>query len=46
VTVYVEFKALGKKATKYQLHTIEKMREHGANVYIIDNLEDFKNVMS
>jgi|TARA_R110000796_G_scaffold81106_1_gene178917 hypothetical protein len=45
-TVYVEFKAPGKHATKYQLHTIEKIRDHGANVYIIDNLEDFINVMS
>ena len=35
-----------KHATKYQLHTIEKIRDHGANVYIIDNLEDFINVMS
>ena len=46
LTVYVEFKAFGKNATKYQLHTIKKMREHGVNVYIIDNLEDFMNVMS
>ena len=45
-TVYVEFKAPGKHATKYQLHIIAKIREHGATVHIIDNLEGFINVMS
>lgn len=46
VTVYVEFKAPSKQPTKYQLHTINKMRLHGAVVHVIDNLEDFTNVMS
>ena len=46
LTVYVEFKALGKLPTKYQLHTIGKIRAKGATVYVIDNLEDFINVMS
>ena len=46
LTVYVEFKAPGKQPTKYQLHTIAKMQAHGATVHVIDNLEDFINVMS
>ena len=46
LTVYIEFKAPSKLPTKYQLHTIEKMRSHGAEVYVIDNLEDFIDVMS
>ena len=45
-TVYVEFKAPGKLPTKYQLHTIKKIRDHGATVHVIDNLEDFIHVMS
>lgn len=46
LTVYVEFKAQGKHATKYQLHNIQKMESYGAIVHIIDNLEDFIDVMS
>ena len=45
-TVYVEFKAPGKQATKYQLHTIAKMQSYGVTVHIIDNVEDFINAMS
>ena len=45
-TVYIEFKAPGKQATKYQLHTIAKMTAHGAIVHVIDNIGDFINVMS
>ncbi len=45
-TVYVEFKAPGKLPTKYQLHTIAKMRAKGATVHVIDDLKDFINVMS
>lgn len=46
LTMYVEFKTPGKLPTKYQLHTINKMRLHGAVVHIIDDVEDFTNVIS
>jgi hypothetical protein len=37
--VFVEFKATGKKATKQQIATHEKIREQGFDVFVIDNLE-------
>lgn len=43
--VFVEFKALGKKPTKLQERIITRLRENGATVHVIDNLEDFINVM-
>lgn len=46
LTVYVEFKTPGKHPTKYQLHIMNKMREQGAIVHVIDNMADFINVMS
>lgn len=46
LTVYVEFKAPGKKPTKLQERVIARMRKHGAIVHVIDNLGDFINVMS
>ena len=45
-TVYVEFKAPGKLPTKYQLHIMAKIRAAGGVAHVIDNLEDFINVMS
>ena len=45
-TVFVEFKAFGKKPTQYQQHTIDKMSAHGATVFVIDDFEGFKHVMS
>ena len=44
--VFVEFKALGKKPSVYQQHTIRKMQSKGAIVHIIDNIEGFINAMS
>jgi hypothetical protein len=46
LTIYIEFKRLGKKPTKLQLHTHEKMREKGAKVYVVDNVEQGKEVFS
>lgn len=37
--VFVEFKQKGKKPTKLQYSTIEKMKEYGASVYVIDSVE-------
>lgn len=38
-TIFVEFKAPGKKPTKLQAHTHEKLREQGYEVYVIDSVE-------
>lgn len=37
--IFIEFKAPGKKATKLQLHVHDKMRAHGAEVFVVDSLE-------
>jgi hypothetical protein len=37
--VFVEFKATGKKATKQQIATHEKIRSQGFEVHVIDNIE-------
>ena len=37
--VFVEFKAPGKKPTKLQAHTHEKLRKQGYEVYVIDSIE-------
>lgn len=42
VTVYVEFKAPGKKPTGLQLRTHDKIRKAGATVLIIDDIEQGK----
>lgn len=43
--VFVEFKAPGKQPTKLQTSVINLMRGRGATVHVIDNYEDFTNVM-
>ena len=37
--VFIEFKAPGKKPTKLQAHTINKIRDAGCEVWICDNVE-------
>lgn len=44
--VFVEFKAPGKKPTKLQQRTIDKIREKGAEVLVIDDVEKFKELLS
>ena len=41
----IECKAPGKLPTPRQRHTIDKLREHGADVYVIDNVEDAKKLV-
>lgn len=43
--VFVEFKATGEQLRPLQQRVIDKMREHGATVYVVDSLEGFINVM-
>jgi hypothetical protein len=38
----VEFKAPGKEPTPLQWLEIADMRAHGATVFVIDNIEEFK----
>lgn len=38
--VFVEFKQRGKKPTEHQATEIERLRDKGAEVYVIDNIED------
>lgn len=42
VIFFIEFKAPGKKPTKYQQKTIEKFRKQKIDVFVIDNIEDGK----
>jgi hypothetical protein len=37
---FIEFKAPGEKATKLQDHIHDVMRGHGANIFIIDNIDN------
>lgn len=36
--IFIEFKAPGKRATKLQNYLHDKMRSHGAEVFVIDSL--------
>ena len=44
--VFVEFKATGEKLRPLQVKIIDKMREQGATVHVIDSVEGFIDVMS
>ncbi|AZU97911.1 VRR-NUC domain protein [Vibrio phage LP.1] len=45
VTIYIEFKATGQKPRKLQEITFDKMRAHGAKVFVVDSIEDGKAVL-
>lgn len=45
VTMYVEFKREGEKATRQQLRRHEQIRAQGIPVFVIDNLEDAYEVL-
>lgn len=45
VIFFVEFKAPGKKPTVLQEHTIEKFKQRGVDVYVIDNIPDGKRLI-
>ncbi|MCF1458341.1 MAG: VRR-NUC domain-containing protein [Shewanella sp.] len=42
---FIEFKAPGKKPSRAQAAMFQKMRSFGANVYIIDNIEQGKELI-
>lgn len=43
--VFVEFKRKGEKPRKLQEFTISLMRQHGADVAVVDNFSDFKEML-
>lgn len=43
---FVEFKAPGKKPTKLQEAKIRILRRMGFQAHVIDNLDDFKNLLT
>lgn len=44
-TVWVEFKATDEEPRLSQVLEHEEMREHGAELYVVDSVADFKQVM-
>jgi len=42
---FVEFKDFGKHPTKLQQHFHRQLESVGMNVYVVDNLESFEEVM-
>lgn len=42
---FVEFKRLGEKPTPLQLEEHKEMLSYGLTVYVIDNYDDFKNLI-
>lgn len=44
--IFVEFKAPGKQPSKLQGRTIERMRNAGCTVLVIDDIEDFKHAFA
>lgn len=45
IVLFVEFKSPGRKTTKLQSYTIEKLKYNNAHVYIIDNISDGKQLI-
>lgn len=43
--VWVEWKKFGEEPDPHQIERIREIKEHGGEVYVFDNLEDFKKVM-
>ena len=46
VTFFIEFKATGKKPTKLQLWTHEKLRDQGFKVYVVDDIDQGKQIIN
>lgn len=42
---FIEFKRKGRKPTALQTKTIEEMKSHGAEVYVIDNVQAGKELI-
>ena len=45
-TVLIEFKQLGKKATKLQQHVIDKLKTELIPVYVVDSVESGKDIFN
>ena len=46
VTILIEFKAPGKKASKLQLHHIDKLTAQLIPVYVVDDIEQGKDIFN
>ena len=46
ITLLIEFKQLGKKATKLQQHHINKLREQLIPVYVVDSILQGKGIFN
>ena len=46
IVILIEFKAPGKKPTPLQNRTHEKLRAEGMEVYVIDNINDGKDLLA
>ena len=44
-TLFIEFKATGEKPRKLQLEIIKQMREKGAVVHVVDDIQTGKDIL-
>ena len=44
-TIHIEFKRPGEKATPQQMRRHREIRDHGGEVFVIDKLEDAKELL-
>jgi len=44
-TLFIEFKATGEKPRKLQLEIIKQMQSHGATVYVVDDIQQGKDIL-
>lgn len=44
-TLFIEFKATGEKPRKLQLEIMKQMREKGAIVYVVDDIQTGKDIL-
>jgi hypothetical protein len=45
-TIFIEFKASGKKPTKLQWRRIEQIEKAGLAVFVVDSVEDGREIIS
>jgi len=43
--IFIEFKKFGKEPTRQQLKRHREMREHGAEVFVVDTLQEAKEIL-
>lgn len=44
--IFIEFKATGKKPTKLQAREHNLLREHTANIYVVDDVQQGKTILA